>query len=89
MRRFLAGSDAERRQQFKMIIGVSSRSPLLLRTTIPNKPLIPGKIITMPVHVNHEENYVEVDLYTQASAFATRVRRAKRKRSGAERAGAL
>lgn len=45
MKRFLAGSDEERRQQFKIIIGVSNRSPLLMRTTIPNKPIIPGKVI--------------------------------------------
>ena len=120
MKRFLAGSDEERRQQFKIIIGVSNRSPLLMRTTIPNKPVIPGKVIQcgrplpypslppcaetrpslnlgawsllfdspfplpffgnspaahrMPVHVNREGNYVEVDLFTQGSTFAVRVR---------------
>lgn len=45
MKRFLGASDAERRLQFKLIIGVGSRSPLLMRTTIPNKPVIPGKVI--------------------------------------------
>ena len=44
MGRFLASSPEERALQFKMIANITA-GPLVIRTAIPKRPLIPGKAV--------------------------------------------